>query len=276
MGKYWLKCKSIAIQTLSMNQHSVNSRKHFRFPNPLKTPALTAAFLAVGTVLSTIAGFGWGNPWLMPILGAAVSYPILLFYVQRDRHRSAIGWMLFWALCQSVAVAVATTFAPEKAAQVVLSGTSSTAEMLHWIRTGTGAEGSLRLFLPTHLRSYLVFCILSLITCGSGALILGTYQLNYMNFYVAQLIQLSVNPWLSGAIAWPIWSMLRVIGYLYTGVALTVGGLNLISLLKKQVPTHQFPQRFLLLGFGFVVGDIVVKAALAPIWQKLLLKGLLG
>lgn len=250
-------------------------KKTFSISRSIKNPSFDSGFSRGGHSLKhdrrfwlgkslVNANFGCGSFLSdFAILCTARSLP------KRDRLDVVLGSV-------PVAVAVATTFAPEKAAQVVLSGSSSTAEMLDWIRTGTGAEGSLRLFLPIHLRNYLVFCILSLITCGSGALILGTYQLNYMNFYVAQLIQLSVNPWLSGAIAWPIWSVLRVIGYLYNGVALTVGGLNLISLLKKQVPTRQFPQRFLLLGFGFVVADIVVKAALAPIWQKLLLKGLLG
>ncbi|MGK7876816.1 MAG: hypothetical protein AB4426_27070 [Xenococcaceae cyanobacterium] len=53
--------------------------------------------------------------------------------------------------------------------------------MFHWIQTGEGAEGSLRLFLPIHLRNYLIFCLLSLITLSSTALIFGIWMLNYMN-----------------------------------------------------------------------------------------------
>lgn len=66
--------------------------------------------------------------------------------------------------------------------------------MLHWIRTGEDSEGSLSLFLSAHLLQYGIFCILCVVTLSSVALIFGTWMLNYMNFYVAELVKVSAKP----------------------------------------------------------------------------------
>jgi sulfite exporter TauE/SafE len=98
-----------------------------------------------------------------------------------------------------------------------------------------------------------------------------------MNFYVGNLILISANPWLAALLGWPIWSLLRVVGFICTGIALTALGLNFLSRFRQQ-PTQlisPFPRNYLWAGFGFVIADIVVKAILAPIWQKLLLFALL-
>ncbi|WP_375509680.1 hypothetical protein [uncultured Nostoc sp.] len=158
-------------------------------------------FFIVGVILSTTASFIFGIPWLMPILGAAVPYPILFLKVRRQQYKSAFWWMLLWGVLQSIAVIVATAmsttgyaYAPQTAAKNILRGQSYTMEMLHWIRTGEGSEGSLNLFLPDHLLHYGIFCILCIVTISSIALIFGTWMLNYMNFYVAELVKVSTKP----------------------------------------------------------------------------------
>lgn len=51
-------------------------------------------FLVIGVILSTTASFVFGVPWLMPILGAAVPYPIFFLQVRRQQYKSAFWWML--------------------------------------------------------------------------------------------------------------------------------------------------------------------------------------
>ncbi|MBD6619435.1 hypothetical protein FNW02_27310 [Komarekiella sp. 'clone 1'] len=231
-------------------------------------------FFVVGVILSTAASFVLGIPWLMPIFGAAVPYPIFLSQVRRQQYKSAFWWMLMWGVLQSIAVIVATTIAPDTAAKVIIRGQSYTESMLHWIRTGEGMEGSLRLFLPDHLLHYGIFCILCVVTFSSVALVFGTWMLNYMNFYVAELVKLSAKPWLAAILGWYPWSILRIIGFIATWVALAALGLNLVTRIRGKVPKSAFPKSYMLIGIGFVSADIVVKAVLAPIWQKLLLYAL--
>lgn len=231
-------------------------------------------FLVIGVILSTTASFVFGIPWLMPIFGAAVPYPILFLHVRRQQYKNAFWWMLFWGVLQSIAIIVTTTIAPQRAAKNILRGQSYTTEMLHWIRTGEGSEGSLSLFLPGHLLHYGIFCILCVVTLSSVALIFGTWMLNYMNFYVAELVKVSAKPWLAAILGWYPWSIIRIIGFIATGVALAALGLNLVTRIRGEVPKSPFPKTYMLIGIGFVIADIVVKALLAPIWQKLLLSAL--
>lgn len=232
--------------------------------------------LSIGAALSTAVSFLISINWLMPILGTAVAYPILLYLIRRRQYSKAAVSMLLWAIFQSMAVGVATFWFPETAAKVVLSGSSATVEMLHWIKTGEGAEGSIALFLPIHIRNYVIFCALCCLTVSGAALLFGTWLLNYMNFYVANLVRVSVHPWLAIVVGWPPWSILRVIGFILTGIALGVVGLNLIARIRRSPIKIPFPKRYLWIGIGFVVADIVVKATLAPFWRHLLRYALLG
>ncbi|MGK7933457.1 MAG: hypothetical protein AB4041_18770 [Microcystaceae cyanobacterium] len=237
---------------------------------------MLALLLLIGTVLSTVASFILGNPWLTLILGAGVIYPVFLQQVNHKTYRQALLWVLLWAFFQSIAVIVASLKAPEQAAIVIFNGKSYTEEMFHWIQTGEGAEGALRLFLPIHLQYYGTFSLLSFFTLGGASLLLGTYLLNYMNYYVAQLIFLSAKPWLAALIGWPIWSILRVIGFICTGIALTALGLTILHKLHQQQEKWEFPRHFLIIGIGFVIADIIVKALIAPLWQKMLFHALIG
>ena len=237
---------------------------------------LTAILLALGAVLTTFASFSFRIPTLMPFLGAGVIYPLYLFLVAHRYYNQAMFWVLCWAWSQSWAVAGATILAPETATEVVLHGAAYTDNMFHWIKTGEGAEGSLQLFLPIHLREYAIFSLLSLLTFGSTALILGTYLLNYMNFYVGQLVSQSSHPWLAALVGWPPWSMLRVVGYIATGLALTVLALNQGHKISRKFPQLDFPRHYFLMGLGLLLGDLLVKTTLAPIWQQLLRMALIN
>ncbi|MEN8444987.1 MAG: hypothetical protein ABG776_08245 [Cyanobacteria bacterium J06555_13] len=233
--------------------------------------------LAVGVSLSTAVSFVVSVDWMTPILGAAIAYPIFLYFVSHEQYGSAAVSMLLWAVFQSLAIIIGTIWFPETAAEVILSGPTATAEMFHWIQTGEGAEGALRLFLPIHLRNYVIFCGLCCLTISSAALLFGTWLLNYMNFYVAELVRASVYPWIAILLGWPPWSILRMIGFILTGIALAVVGLNLRARLRRRSNDRvSFPTRYLQMGIGFVVADIVVKATLAPFWQQLLHYALVG
>ncbi|MEH2399919.1 hypothetical protein [Nostoc sp.] len=57
-------------------------------------------------------------------------------------------------------------------------------------------------------------------------------------------------------------------------MALVTLRLNLVTRIRGKVPKSPFPKIYILIGIGFVIAVIVVKAVLAPIWQKLLLSAL--
>ncbi len=245
-----------------------------------------ALYLAAGSVASTVVGFLLGWAWLFPILGAAVPYPLFIRRVAAARYRAAVGWVLLWALFQSLAVGGGVLLFPGRAAVTVHRGPSYAQEMIHWVRTGEGEEGSPRLYLPIHLRHYLGFCALSVLTAGAASLALGTWLLNYMNYYVASLVLVSADRATAALLGWPVWAEIRVVGYVITGAALAALGLSIFRRWtgRTRPPRTEtdrearlrFPVRVFLLGLGLVVLDAVLKAVLAPVWQPVLLRALTG
>ena len=231
--------------------------------------------LAAGSVATTALGFLLNLPWLLPVLGAAVPYGVFFTRVRAGRYGNAWAWVILWAVFQSVAVGTAVTLFPERGSTVVLRGPEYAQEMLHWVETGEGPEGSPRLYLPIHLRHYLGFLVLSLLTLGSAGLVLGTLLLNYMNYYVAELVQAAADPWTAALFGWPLWAALRVLGFVASGVAMAAWGFTILRKVRggSRLPS---PRRVFLAGLGLVVADAVLKALLAPWWQRVLFRAVEG
>jgi len=239
-------------------------------------PLAIGAGLAAGAALTTAVGIAAGARWLMPVLGAAVPFAVFLPRVRAGRFRAAVGWTLLWAVFQSLAVGSATLLEPERTGAAIFRGPSYAAEMLHWVETGEGAESSPRLFLPIHARHFGAFCVLSALSAGGLGLVLGTVLLNYMNFYVAELVRASARPLVAAAFGWPIWAEVRVAGFVVCGAALAVLLPAAWSRRRGGPPAPRFPGRLFALGVALILADIVLKALLAPPWQRFLLRAMIG
>jgi len=241
-----------------------------------RPPWVLALGLAAGAALTTALGVALGFRWLLPFLGAAVPFAVFFPRVRAGRFRAAVGWVVLWALFQSLAVGAATLLLPDRTGAAVFRGPPYAAEMVHWVQTGEGPEGSPRLFLPIHARHFAAFCVLSALSAGGLGLVLGTVLLNYMNFYVATLVGASARPLVAALFGWPIWAEVRVIGFIVCGAAL--GALLPAAWSRRRggPATPRFPGRLFALGVGLILADIVLKTLLAPPWQRLLLRALEG
>jgi len=230
--------------------------------------------LPLGALASTAVGVGIGSPWLFPVLGALVPFPVFLHYIRKGCPGRATAWVLYWCIAQSLAVGGAVAFAPERAASTIWRGPAYADEMLSYIRTGVGAEGSPRLFLPIHARHYVLLCVTSLATLGAGGLVLGTLLLNYMNFYVATLVQSAAEPFLALLFGWPVWAILRVVGYTATGAVMADLSWRLWSRWRGRAIARPLPLRLWLLGLGLALLDLGLKALAAPSWRSILHRAL--
>ena len=232
--------------------------------------------LPLGALASTAVGVGIGSPWLFPVLGALVPFPVFLHYIRKGCPGRATAWVLYWCIAQSLAVGGAVAFAPERAASTIWRGPAYADEMLSYIRTGVGAEGSPRLFLPIHARHYVLLCVTSLATLGAGGLVLGTLLLNYMNFYVATLVQSAAEPFLALLFGWPVWAILRVVGYTATGAVMADVSWRAWSRLRGRSIQRPVPWRLWFFGIGLALLDIGLKALVAPAWRRILCRALEG
>jgi hypothetical protein len=144
--------------------------------------------------------------------------------------------------------------------------------------TGEGREGQWRLFLPQHALHYGVFLVLSALTAGAAGLVFGTVLLNYMSYYVASLFLADPSGEFTGKLilmGFPIWSILRVIGFIAGAVATADLTFAVLGNLKDR--PRAWPGRssyFLSLSLALVILDALLKALLAGDWRLALVEAI--
>ena len=223
-------------------------------------------------------------PWLLlplrqPLLFAVIPVvPLAVVYVRAVAERRpghALLPALLWAVALSVATVAAAAVAPDAAAHGIWRASDYRDEMLRWIATGLGPEGSPGLFLPRVLLEFAVLLLVSAATGGVAGLLLGSLLLGYMNGYVGWVVAHAdprVAPWQAGLLAWPPWSMVRVVSFVLAGTAAALWGWpRLYDRGGRRAPVRAL----LAVSVVLLLLDIGLKAWLAPQWQHWL-RGLLG
>lgn len=235
--------------------------------NKLASSPLVFVYLAVAVILSTAIGFLVESKIFLPILNIAGAYPVLFFLLKDGRRTRAVWLMLFWAFSLTVIVICATIWFPQRAAASILNGTQYWNEMLQWIQTGVGTESTPLRFIPQHFLHFLIFFGLSLLTASILSLLMGAVLMNYMSFYVGNLISISHDSFLAALMGWHPWAVLRVISFVVLGVIL---GEPMVCILTGRNFELTESKRLLWIALAGLVVDIVLKALLAPWWgQKL-------
>jgi hypothetical protein len=231
--------------------------------NKLLSSPLLYVYLILGTVLSTIVGFLLENRFVVPILQVAISYPVLYsLLVLKMRNRAFVA-MLIWAFCLAVTTVFASVHFPDQATKAILHGPAYANEMLHWIKTGEGAEGNPWQFVPQHLLHFVIFAILSLLTGSLLSLLMGAILMNYMSFYVASVIHLSHDTFLAALMGWHPWAIIRVAAFILLGVILAEPMICKINHMDYEYATAR---RYYWLALHGLVLDVILKTLLAPWW----------
>ncbi len=212
-------------------------------------------------------------PILVPVIQAALVWPVLWIDLRRGRPGTAVGHMLAWALMASIVVIEISIHAPEAAAEGILAGSSYRDEMFRFIRTGRGPEGEPSEFIQQHFLHYALTLVASLMTVGFAGLALGCVLLNYMNFYVGTLVLEGARPVLGTLFGWPVWSILRVIGFVCGSIA--AADFLLARILRRAPWNPENVRRLFLWSIGLFLADIVLKAVLAEHWRGVLERALL-
>jgi hypothetical protein len=214
-------------------------------------------------------------PWLFAV---APVVPLAVVYVRAIAERRpgrAVAFALLWAVALSVSTVAAAALDGDAAARGIWRADLYRDEMVRWIATGVGAEGSPRLFLPRVLTEYAALLLVSALSGGVAGLLLGSLLLGYMNAYVGWVVANAdpgIAPWAAGLLAWPPWPMARVVSFVLAGTAAALWGWpRLFDRRGRRAPTR----RLILLSLALLLADIGLKAWLAPQWQHWL-RGLLG
>ena len=233
---------------------------------PRPTPLTNLWLPAVLAPLAVVLGAGVGNRFLLPILATVAVYPTLVSLVLRGRAGAAALATILWSVSLSISLIMLTTHDPVAAGHLVINGPEYRDEMFEFVRNGIGTEGDPSRFIPQHLIHLAAFIALSVLSAGLLGILLGAILLGYMSFYVGALAAAG-EPLLAFSMGWPPWAIMRVVAYILIGVALSRPLLSL--LVRRPIPLLRRRRWYLSAGV-LLAGDIVLKAALAPLWGQLL------
>ena len=229
--------------------------------------------IASAIVLATALSYGlaWllDVPVLVPILNTAASFPFMVLALKRGDVRLAIARMLLWALTMGMSATLMSFARPDATDHLFMRGEAYRIEMFEWVMTGRGAESTPSQFIPQQAVHAALFSALALATGGVLAMPMGAVLMNYMGHYVGTLAARSARPALTLALGWHPWSVIRVISFVVLGVVLSVPVLSRLARFKADLR----PARpFVTAACAGLVVDILLKALLAPAWQRLLLR----
>jgi hypothetical protein len=223
-------------------------------------------------------------PWVLlplrvPALFALLPVaPLAWFYARAIADRAtarAVALALAWAAALTVSTIAAAANNPDSGLRGIWHAAAFRDEMVRWIATGAGPEGSIRLFLPRVLAEYALVLALSAVSVGAGALLLGGLMLGYMNGYVGWVVahaDPAAGPVAAALLAWPPWSMARVGSFVLAGTAGALWGYpRLVRRGSGRAPVG----RLLAVSGALLLLDVFLKWWLAPIWRDWL-RALLG
>jgi len=230
---------------------------------------VTAAAVVVATLVSYAVSLAIGIPLLVPVLNTLASYPFMLSALRRGRSREAVLLMLLWALSMGVCATLIAYAAPWRAGAIFLRGDAYRAEMFAWILTGRGAESTPSQFIPQQAGHAALFVGLALVTAGTLAMPMGAVLMNYMGTYVGSLAAASQHPATALLLGWHPWAVIRVASFVGLGVVLSA---VLLSRLLGFRLDWRFGRRVIAFAVCGLIFDVALKAALAPAWQRLLLR----
>ncbi|MEZ5317637.1 MAG: hypothetical protein R2752_09580 [Vicinamibacterales bacterium] len=233
--------------------------------------------LILAVVLATIASYalGWllGVPVLVPLLNTAPAWWLMAREFRRGRVLHAVAAMLVWAATMAAASTTMSALGWSRTGDTDLFlRPDYRAEMIHWVRTGVGAESQPAVFVPRQVGTAIVFAGVALGTGGLAAMPMGAVLVNQMGNYVGAMAGASANPFPSVVLGWHPWAVIRVIAFVILGTLLSGVMIARWTGTPYRLATYR---PWLWLAIALLVLDVILKVLLAPSWA-LLLRGLAG
>jgi hypothetical protein len=231
----------------------------------VKVRPAAVALIPLLTAASYLAGALVDVPLLVPVLNTAVVFPFMVSALRRGETTAAIGRMLVWAASLAICSTALAYLAPDRTATLFINGDAYRREMFGWVWTGAGRESDPSRFIPNHLFHAALFSVLSLATGSILSMPMGALLMNYMGHYVGALAAVSGHPARTIALAWVPWAIVRIVSFVALGVVLGGPVLSRLRGFPYRLRDHR---RTIWIAAAGLLADILLKALLAPAWQR--------
>ncbi|MFZ2361794.1 MAG: hypothetical protein WA040_20825 [Anaerolineae bacterium] len=226
--------------------------------------------MALGVLATTFFPILLGQQLCLPLLSAAVLIPMFLWALRQGRPRKAVALALFWVAVQSLSVIVASLLFADTAARAVQGGLEYRTAWLAWSEGGPPVQMAPALDYGRQVVDLALYAVAMALTGGVGGILLLTVALDRFNFTVASLLAGAQNPVLLAIAAWPLWMIVRLVGYLVVGAVLAEPVANMDLRPAYLAAWLQARKRLLLAGLGAILLGIVLQALLTPLYQTIL------
>jgi hypothetical protein len=225
--------------------------------------------IVLATLLSYALGALFGLPALVPILNAAAGVPFMIQALRRGDLQLAVARMLIWVLAMGLCATLWSYARPAQTDALFLRAEPYRTAMFAWVLTGKGAESTPSQFIPEHALHAALFSALALATGSLLAMPMGAVLMNYMGHYVGALAGAGRHPVWTMMLGWHPWAVIRIVSFVVIGVVLSV---PLLSRMAGARVDRNLARRFLVIAAVGLIADVVLKALLAPMWHRLLLR----
>ncbi len=229
--------------------------------------------LLVLTPIVSFLLFYSGGGLFLPIVQSLIIIYFFIPEVYRNNLWRASGLVLFWSIIMVVSVSSIFAFHGCDLVLIhnVVNGWNYSHEMFIWLVTGKGAEGDISLFLIPKIKELIVFILVSFLTAGMAGLFMGAILLNYMNTYYGLLIWASNYSPITILMGWPIYAIIRVIGYVFLGTVLARTMIVLIQNRGLRGLNDKQYKTMLVIALILIILDFILKATIAnAVYQPIL------
>ena len=121
------------------------------------------------------------------------------------------------------------------------------------------------------IKEIIVFTVASLASMGLAGLFMGAILLNYMNIYYGTLVWMSNGSLVAVLMGWPIYAIIRVVGYVFLGTVLSRTTYLLLKYRGRSLPVDRQYKMMLAIALILIVLDFVLKATIAnAVYQPVL------
>ena len=224
-------------------------------------PLPVILYLALATVFGTVLGFIISKLFILPLFLSVPIYLLMIHLLKQGERKKAVAYMLLWALILGLVMTFACYLYPEKSEGLIIHGGGYRDEMFDWIKTGIGKEATPSKFIPEHLLHLGIFIALSLVTLSAASILFGTILMNYMAFYVAQLMLRTDQKVLVFIVGWHFWSLFRIAGFVILGVVLAEPILHRVFKYNWRLKDAR---PYLMTAALLIILDMTCKAIFAP------------
>lgn len=240
--------------------------------------------IALGALLTTALPVFLGQRFCLPLLNTFVIFPLFVWAVRVGRPRRAVTLAAFWAVCQAGAMLIAGLLLSQQAGNAVLNGLEMRSQAIAWTaaRTFSGPSGFIA-GLPwspaTQLAQLAVVAVGSLLTAGFAGLLIDALTINATAYIVASVLREASTPLVALVAGWPLWTVVRLGGYLLIGAALaeplaigatTPRAEDSIEPVWTWRAWWRRRRRWLGVGFALALLAIVLQILLGPPWAELM------